>query len=272
MEAATAPAPAHTWPTLAVVNDQSSGVPDQNALDMVKAIEHQVLWDFGPRWGAGAHFVFVPVGHKPPAGAWTIALLDSSDQAGALGYHDLTPEGLPLGKVFAGTDRQYGSNICVTLSHEVLEMLADPWIDLSAYSDDGKFYGWEACDAVEADELGYQAGNGLQVSAFVTPAWFGHGPGDVCYPAGRVTKPFELAPGGYTSLFDPSNGQGWQQVTAQRHPNELPEGVLSPAASEQRPRQDEALRLFRSLPRIGSRRERRIRGRSNWVRSTYELG
>ena len=30
-------------------------------------------------------------------------VLDTSDQAGALGYHDVTPQGLPLGKVFAKT-------------------------------------------------------------------------------------------------------------------------------------------------------------------------
>jgi hypothetical protein len=267
MEAATVQAPPHTWPDVAVVNDPSSGVADADALEMVKAVEHQVLWDFGPRWNAGAHFTFVPNGHQVPAGMWTVALLDSSDQAGALGYHDLTPDGLPLGKVFAGTDRQYGQNVCVTLSHEVLEMLADPWIDLAAQSDDGKFYGWEVCDAVEADGLGYPAENGLQVSSFVTPAWFGHGPGDVCFPSGRVTQKFELAPGGYISVFDPASGQGWQQVTAQtfqpRPGQTVAEAQIENGASP--------AELVAAIPRIGSRRERRMRGRGNWVRSTYDL-
>jgi hypothetical protein len=253
MEASTtAPVVPYTWPTVAVVNDASSGLSDADAKAMVEAVAHQVLYDFGPRWHIGGHFVFVGAGKTPPAGAWVVALLDSSDMAGALGYHDLTPEGLPLGKVFAGTDRQYGASVSVTLSHEVLEMLGDPWIDLAAQSDDGKFYAWEAGDAVEADSLGYLV-NGLQVSAFVTPAWFGHGSGDVCFPAGRVSRPFELAPGGYISVFDPGSGQGWTQLYAQ--------------GSSAKPAE-----LARSVPPVGSRRERRFRGRDKWVLSTFEVG
>ena len=32
-------------------------------------------------------------------GAWALAILDDADVADALGYHDLTPEGLPLAKI-----------------------------------------------------------------------------------------------------------------------------------------------------------------------------
>jgi hypothetical protein len=42
-----------------------------------------------------------------------------------VGYHDLTNEGLPLGKVFAGSDMVNGYNWTVTASHELLEMLID---------------------------------------------------------------------------------------------------------------------------------------------------
>ena len=34
-------------------------------------------------------------------GAWAMAFLDDADVAHALGYHDLTPDGLPLSKVFS---------------------------------------------------------------------------------------------------------------------------------------------------------------------------
>lgn len=244
MEASSAKVP-YTWPTIAVVNDPSSGESDEYVQAVVDACQEQVARDFGPIWHIGAHLHFVPVRGKPPAGAWCIAVLGSSDQAGALGYHDESPSGMPLGKVFAGTDRQYGQSVSVTLSHELLEMLADPWIDLAAQGSDGKFRAWEACDPVEADALGY-AINGLQLSAFVTPEWFaGGGSGPVSFPQDRVRAPLELAPGGYISVFDPANGQGWQQVTADAAP--------SPQA----------------VPKVGSRRERRFRGRTRWVRSTY---
>src|SRR5438105_4204939 len=39
-------------------------------------------------------------------GAWAMIFLDDADQAGALGYHDLTPDGLPVSKVFVKTTLQ----------------------------------------------------------------------------------------------------------------------------------------------------------------------
>jgi hypothetical protein len=48
--------------------------------------------------------------------------------------HDTTPDGLPLGKVFAGTDKAFGTQWTVTASHELLEMLGDPAINLTALS------------------------------------------------------------------------------------------------------------------------------------------
>src|ERR1700760_2866572 len=147
-----------TFPNIVIYNDRSSGEQDAEIEQITAALQTQVDDHFGPAWHTGAHLQFVASADNPPTGSWVIAVLNNSDQAGALGYHDLTPDGLPLGKVFAGTDRQYNQKVSVTLSHELLEMLGDPWINLTAQSDDGKFYAWEACDAVEADELGYEIG------------------------------------------------------------------------------------------------------------------
>lgn len=260
MEASAAQVP-YTWPRVAVVNDQSSGLDDSAVSAMVAAVEKQVLDHFGPAWHIGAHFEFYGVGKTAPAGRWVVALLGSSDQAGALGYHDLTPDGLPLGKVFAATDREYGSSVSVTLSHEVLEMLADPWIALAAQGADGRFYAWEVGDPVEDDSLGYEI-DGVLVSAFVTPAWFGTGPGPLSYPDGRVSQPLTLAAGGYMSVFDPSSGQGWTQVDGQEASKQIGSAVGS----------REALEVIRAQPRVGSRRERRFRGRQLWVPSTYSVG
>lgn len=264
----SAAAAAPTWPTVAIVNDPSSGVADAVAQQIAHALEVQVLRDFGPTWHAGAHFEFVGQSQKPLPGRWVLALLSTSDQAGALGYHDLTPDGLPLGKVFCATDRQYGENVSVTASHELLEMLADPWINLAAQTPDGKFYAWEVADAVEDDSLGYLI-DGVLVSAFVTPAWFGSGAGELTFPAGRVTRPLELAKGGYISVFDPSSGQGWQQQTAQLHVPESDRFAATLAAMMKVDTAD-ALEVFKSRPRVGSRRERRFRGRQWWVASTFE--
>jgi hypothetical protein len=44
----------------------------------------------------------VPKGAPVPPKTWLIGVFDNSDQAGVLGYHDLTEDGLPLAKVFVG--------------------------------------------------------------------------------------------------------------------------------------------------------------------------
>jgi len=58
--------------------------------------------------------------------AWAMVFLDDADEAGALAYHDLTPEGLPLAKVFVRTTLEAGESVSVSASHELVEMLVDP--------------------------------------------------------------------------------------------------------------------------------------------------
>lgn len=92
---------------VAVVN-ASTVLKDNDISKAIPALQTQVHRDFAPAWGVEADLVFVPKASTPPAGAWWLVILDNSDVAGALGYHDLTSEGLPLGKVFAATDQENG--------------------------------------------------------------------------------------------------------------------------------------------------------------------
>ena len=57
---------------------------------------------------------------------------------------------------------------------------------------DSKIYALEVCDAVEADELGYQI-DGVQVSDFITPAWFEPTCADRMDFKKHVSKELELA-------------------------------------------------------------------------------
>lgn len=225
---------------IAVLN-RSSVFTDLEVENMAKAVAKQVQRDFSPVWGIGAHVYFVPQNDVTSwKGMWNIVVTDTSDEAGALGYHDLTPEGLPLGKVFAKTTLAYGGLVSVTLSHELLEMLGDPDINLCAEAPDGTVYAYENCDAVEADELGYEI-DGVRVSDFVTPAWFsGDAPGPFSFRH-RVQAPFQLAPGGYISI---RVRDSWSQLYA-----------------------DEAARTNPAArANVGTRRERR-RTRFAWCRS-----
>ena|SRR5437899_1140274 len=81
---------------------------------------------FVPVWGTPARLVRTTGFQK---GAWALAFLDTADVANALGYHDLTPDGLPLSKVFVRTTLGAGQKVSVTASHELAEMLVDPAIN-----------------------------------------------------------------------------------------------------------------------------------------------
>jgi len=235
---------------ISVIN-ASTVVTDAEVSPVVAALQQQVNHDFGPVWGIAAQLTFIPTGNQPPAGTWWLSILDDSDQAGALGYHDITPDGLPLGKVFAGTDLKYGSQWSVTASHELLEMLADPNINLTVFvqSDQGSggiIYSYEVCDACEADQFGYQIGN-VTVSDFVYPSWFEsfRAANSAQFDQQKqIQSPFQLLSGGYIGVYNVTAGSGWQQQTA-----------------------DKKLTDTLSRGNVGSRRERRRTPRELWVPS-----
>jgi hypothetical protein len=177
-------------------------------------------------------------------------ILDSSDQAGDLGYHDLTDEGLPQGKVFAKTDMADGSQWSVTCSHELLEMLVDPDINLTATVQPDVnhmiLYSYEVCDPCEYDPYGYKIDNVL-VSDFVHPAWFqtfSNGSAQFDHMK-HITAPLQLLPGGYIQTYNVTQGFGWQQQSLKA----------------------DALPRYSMRAPIGSRRERRRLPRDQWLRT-----
>ena len=110
------------------VENKSTVLTDPQVQAAIPALQQQVSYHFKPYWNEGARLVFVPAGSVPPIGSWVLSILDDSDQAGALGYHDVTKDNTPLLKVFAKTDQENGLSWTVTASHEILEAIADPWI------------------------------------------------------------------------------------------------------------------------------------------------
>jgi hypothetical protein len=225
-------------PVVALTN-ASTCLSDAQVEVVIPSLQRQVSLDFRAYWDVDCSLTFLPKDQALVAGWLQIVLIDDPDQAGALGYHEMTSNGAPLGKVFAGLDIQNGSSWTVTLSHELLETLADPWINWCAQGADGRIYALEVCDAVESDSLGYEI-DGVLVSDFITPSWFEPTEADRIDFKKRVSKAMELAPGGYISVLDP--GSGWTQMTAK--------GQGGPPAL------------------VGSRRHRRRIGRSKWRRSS----
>jgi hypothetical protein len=222
-------------PVIAITN-VSTCLTDPQVEAALTSLQRQVSLDFKAYWDLDCELIFLPKEKSLIAGWWQISIVDDPDQAGALGYHELTSQGTPLGKVFARLDLQSGASWTVTLSHELLEMLADPWINWCAQGSDGRVYALEVCDAVEADALGYEI-DGVLVSDFVTPSWFNPAQADRFDFKRHISKPLQLASGGYISVLDAG---GWTQSSAQ--------GITAAP--------------------VGSRRQRRTMRKTEWRKSS----
>jgi hypothetical protein len=162
---------------------------------LISALQRFLDERFVPVWGTPATLVKAT---KPLAGAWSLAFLDDADAANALGYHDLTKNGLPLSKVFVKPTLADRQKVSVTACHELAEMMVDPAINLWADGPNGSLYAYEMCDAVEEDEF---AIGGIAMSDFVYPAYFEifRKPKSAQFDYLKlITRPFELRKGGYS--------------------------------------------------------------------------
>ncbi len=244
---------------IAVIN-VSTVVADLDLKRMVDAVQVQIGRDWTPVWGIPAQLNLLSHGQQPPANYWWLGIFDNADQAGALGYHDLTTTGLPIGKVFAKTTLDAGDLVSVTLSHEALEMLGDPDVNLIVQKG-SRGYAYEVCDAVEDDSLGYDI-DGVRVSDFVYPQYF-----ETFWKRG-ATK-FDhlghlkahlpaLTHGGYMAYLDFMTGQ-WNQITARLDDHNGAHRNDNPAL---------ARALFKERPRPGGRRYRRALPPATWLVST----
>jgi hypothetical protein len=174
---------------------------------LIDAMQAYIDDDIAPVWGTPAKLVKSTDFLK---GQWAMVFLDDADQPGALAYHDLTPDGLPLAKVFVKTTLANHDLVSVSASHELVEMLVDPAINLMTTGPDPKtVYAYESADPVEA--LSY-AVKGIPMSDFVYPSYFEvfHKPGSVQFDRlKKVNKPFQILSGGYQIIF--KNGK-WTQI------------------------------------------------------------
>ena len=166
--------------------------------------------DFEQAWGIEGLTVRVSTPEAPPLKTEIqIRLLDKPTLDGALGYHDMLDDGTPIAYVFVGLARTFGDVWTSIASHEVLELLADPFLRKSVQTKDG-FEDLEICDRVERDSYTI---DGVLLSNFNTPECFE--PPNTLEGVkfdflGLSTVPDQVRPGGYKQRFDPS--KGWIQI------------------------------------------------------------
>jgi hypothetical protein len=197
-----------------------SGLVDMATLaEVAGALNEQVQADYLPVWKQTP----ATVGAYPtvPAHTWAIRLKKDIDAPGALGYHaDDSVQPYALVDVDAG-------DWTVTASHELLEMLADPWgnrlhgarlprgvesryVQFGLKHDSSRVqYLLEVCDPCEATT--YEVG-GVPVSDFLLHSWYRTTPDPrPAYSSrGGCVNPREVADGGYVSFMTPDSV--WWQV------------------------------------------------------------
>lgn len=174
------------------------------------ALQKQVVRDFAPIWEMSATVDAFGKLKDVPLGYWPIIIQDNIHQSGAAGIH-LDKGGQPYALV------QYSPDWVLTASHEVLEMLADPFgsrliAGKSPKAGQGRVeFLVEVCDPSEAARFGYTV-NGLLVSDFYTPKYFDPlaNSGTRYSYTGAIKKPRQVLEGGYLSWHEPVSDDWWQ--------------------------------------------------------------
>jgi hypothetical protein len=186
-----------------------SDVPELT-LDALKpvaaALQIQVNGHFAPKWPISASIEAHSEKGIPP-GFWPIRIMADIQQPGAAGYHT-DANNQPYALI------QFASDWTVTASHELLEMLLDPFGNsLVPAVINGKQVQVlrELCDPCEAFTYFI---HGVAVSDFLTPHYYEKQPTPHLHYSflNKLSGPMDVATDGYLSWLDTETNH-WLQET-----------------------------------------------------------
>jgi hypothetical protein len=203
--------------------NMSKRIPDHELQGISRAVNRQIHEDFEPYWSLGATLRLEGKSKTAPdklglpdmRGDAVLYLWDKVDVPGALGYHDMNARGIPFGFVFTDLQGELNEEWTVTLSHEALELIADPLVNLLVagphpVEDRTVFHWYEMSDAVQGEKYEIE---GVPVSNFLLPLYFtpeaeAGSRNDFLGNAyqGKTLPSFGVNPGGYIGFFDPVVG------------------------------------------------------------------
>jgi hypothetical protein len=208
---------------ISVVN-HTADISDAQVHEAIRAINRQIAEDFAPYWHMHASLRLEGRSTAKPnttrlpdmRGDAVLYLWDGDDGDDALGYHETTHRGIPYGFVFTRLAKELDEPWTVTLSHEALELLGDPEVNLLVQGphpttpSQAVFHWFEMCDAVQDETYSI---DGIQVSNFVLPLYF-TGENETGSRndflgkahAKRTLRSFGINPGGYIGFYNPASG------------------------------------------------------------------
>src|ERR1035437_2709490 len=205
--ARSAPPPA---PVTTVYLVPSSDLPTTVLSDAEIARTAQALTDWAnaglaPAWRLSAvKVVAVPRGAPAlPSTAWYLSLMPRTDALGVTGYHFESKTGVPYGEIGVEDAINYDFTWTVCVSHELAEMLVNPYTNYFALNGSGKTaFAREVGDPVSNSSYKWRE-NGItyRFTDFVYPSYFTPG---APYPYDKmhlITRPFGFLQGDYQLVF-----------------------------------------------------------------------
>ena len=211
----------------------------------VAALQTQIDLDFAPAWDRCARLRIVDA---PPASddSWLLHVKAGASPSGNLGDHFVGENGRPVGYVYPEKTRATlvdgaPTPWTVTASHELLEMLVNPYLATAAYVNvlpPGGGYMpriFVMLEVVDPCQYDWCEIDGVIVGDFVFPNWFhagdlAPGPFDHC---GAITAPRTLSctrrgEGGCMWAFDPQGAEN--ALWIKKRPPVKPASPVRPAA------------------------------------------
>jgi hypothetical protein len=200
--------------------DTTGSLDPELVQSVAAALNIQVTRDLPQFWSVNATVIYLPHAKKVPVGVWPVQLVKTLPP-GEGGFH-LDKHKQPYAKVIASPK---SDGWTIAASHEVLEMLVDPYgnrvqssvaIEVKGkkiQDGTGQFgYLVELCDPCEDDKYGYSV-NGVPVSDFITPRFYDPlvTPGTRYSFTGAIKAPRQILPGGYISWVN-NEADEWQQL------------------------------------------------------------
>lgn len=181
--------------------NQSTKITDAEVANIAEACDAQLQKEVATAWDIKTplHVATGQAAHK----TWYPFFFvdDIPDAPDALAYHYVQSNGIPAGKIGVNATLAAKETVSSAASHEAVELQCDIFCATWSFSDRlGCLVATEACDPVQGDSYSIKVADGTKVpvSNFVTPYYFtGSSSKNAVDHMGTLSKPFEIAPGGY---------------------------------------------------------------------------
>jgi hypothetical protein len=188
---------------------ETQRIPRGVVTEVAAAVQRQITRDLAPIWNVEATIDPFATLRDVPPGYWPIIVRDEFEGMNIIGIH-LDEKGQPFALV------RNNPTWSLTVSHEALEMITDPWgnrlvpggspmpgqglIELLV----------EICDPPGGVAHAYTV-NGHLVSDFVLPSYYDPVAvaGERYSFAGAISRPRDIAGGGYLAWRDPVSDEWW---------------------------------------------------------------